>query len=85
MEDLWIDYGPDWPPPAGPPLKEPPAPQRRRRRRWPGFGLGTNIMILVGAVVLCAVIVKLADRPMPLHPGPPKPAAGTVSAAPHRH
>lgn len=84
MEDLWIDYGPDWPPP----LKEPPKPRprpRRRRRRWPGFGLGTNIMILVGTVVICVIITKLADRPMQLNLKPPKPAAGTASTTPHRH
>jgi hypothetical protein len=50
-----------------------------------GFGLGTNIMILVGTVLVCAIIVKLADRLMQLNLKPPKPAAGTVSSTPHHH
>jgi hypothetical protein len=40
-------------------------------------------MILVGTIVICVIIAKLADRPMQLNLKPPKPAAGTVSAAPH--
>jgi hypothetical protein len=42
-------------------------------------------MILVGTVVICAVILKLADRPMQLNLKPPKPAAGTASTTPHHH
>jgi hypothetical protein len=68
-----MDYGYDSPLPK---------PAKRRRRRL-GFSLGTNVMILVGTFVICAVIVKLADRPMQLNLKAPKPAAGTVSAAPH--
>ncbi|MCW2863657.1 MAG: hypothetical protein JWP48_5365 [Actinoallomurus sp.] len=76
-----MDYGPNWPPP----LPEPPNPpqRRRRRRHWEGFGLGTNIMILLGAVVICFVILKLADRPMQLDLKAPTPAAGTETAKPH--
>jgi hypothetical protein len=42
-------------------------------------------MILVGTAVICAVMVKLADRPMRLKMEAPRPAAGTISATPHHH